>query len=65
MNHGHRKLLVFQNYILRALKKNKFETSVKIKTKCRTIKNVVRHQLTNIDDTIKDIFFTKRTKEEW
>ena len=31
----------------------------------RTIKNLVRHQLTNVDDTIKDIFFSKRTREEW
>ena len=35
------------------------------KTKRKTVKNVVRHQLTNVDDTIKDIFITKRTKEEW
>ena len=26
---------------------------------------MIRHQLTNIDNTIKDIFITKRTKEEW
>ena len=50
---------------LESFKKNKFEKSRKIKTKRRTIKNVIRHQLTNVDDTIKDIFFTKRTKEEW
>ena len=26
---------------------------------------MIRHQLTNVDNTIKDIFITKRTKEEW
>ena len=26
---------------------------------------MIQHQLTNIDNTIKDIFITKRTKEEW
>ena len=46
-------------------KKNKFEKSRKLKTKRRTVKNIVRHQLTNVDDKIKDIFITKRTKEEW
>ena len=25
----------------------------------------MRHQLTNVDNTIKDIFITKRTSEEW
>ena len=50
---------------LESFKKNKFEKSRKLKTKRRTVKNIVRHQLTNVDDTIKDIFITKRTKEEW
>ena len=40
---------------LESFKKNKFEKSRKLKTKRQTVKNVVRHQLTNIDDTIKDI----------
>ena len=50
---------------LESFRKNKFEKSRKLKTKRRTIKNIVRHQLTNVDDTIKDIFITKRTREEW
>ena len=50
---------------LESFKKNKFEKSRKLKTKRRTVKNIVRHQLTNVDDTIKDIFITKRTKEWW
>ena len=50
---------------LESFKKNKFEKSRKLKTKRQTVKNVIRHQLTNIDKTIKDIFITKRTKEEW
>ena len=50
---------------LESFKKNKFEKSRKLKTKRQTVKNVIRHQLTNFDNTIKDIFITKRTKEEW
>ena len=50
---------------LESFKKNKFEKSRKLKTKRQTVKNVIRHQLTNVDNTIKDIFITKRTKEEW
>ena len=26
---------------------------------------MIRHQPTNVDNKIKDIFITKRTKEEW
>ena len=26
---------------------------------------MIRHQSTNVDNKIKDIFITKRTKEEW
>ena len=59
------KVTAISKSCLENFKKNKFEKSRKIKTKRRTIKNVVRHQLTNVDDTIKDIFITKRTKEEW
>lgn len=50
---------------LEKFKKNKFEKSRKLKRKRQTIKNVVRHQLINADEKIKDIFLTKRTKEEW
>ena len=50
---------------LESFKKNKFEKSRKLKTKRQTVKNLIRHQFTNIDNTIKDIFITKRTKEEW
>ena len=48
---------------LESFKKNKFEKSRKLKTKRKTVKNVVRHQLKNIDDTIKDIFITKEPKK--
>ena len=65
MYHGLGKLLEFQNYVLRISKKNKFEKSRKLKTKRQSVKNVIQHQLTNIDNTIKDIFITKWTKEEW
>ena len=50
---------------LESFKKNKFEKSRKLKRKRQTVKNVIRHQLTNVDDRIKDIFVTKRTREEW
>ena len=47
---------------LASFKKIKFEKSKKLKTKRQT-KNIVRRQLTNVDNTIKDIFISKRTKE--
>ena len=50
---------------LESFKKNKFEKSRKLKRKRQTVKNVIRHQLKNFDDRIKDIFVTKRSKEDW
>ena len=41
---------------LESFKKNKFEKSRKLKTKRRTVKNIVRHQLTNIDDIQEENF---------
>ena len=61
--------LVMENYCisklcLESFKKNKFEKSENLK-QALNVKNIVRHQLTNVEETIKDIFITKRTKEEW
>ena len=50
---------------LERFKKNKFEKSRKLKRSRQTVKNIVRHQLVNSDEKIKDIFRTKQQKEEW
>ena len=63
MNLGHGKLLVFQNYVLRVLK-NKFE-NLKTQNKAQNCKKHSPTSTLNVDDTIKDIFVTKRSKEEW
>ena len=59
------KVIGISKLCLESFKKNKFEKSRKLKRKRQIVKNVMRHQLTNVNDRIKDIFVTKRTKEEW
>ena len=49
---------------LESFKKNKFEKNLEnLKQSVRLQKNVIRHQLTNADDTIKDILLPKELKK--
>ena len=59
------KVIGISKLCLESFKKNKFEKSRKLKRSRQTVKNVIRHQLVNNDDKLKDIFKTKRTIEEW